>query len=71
VQAFYEAPSNDRGVQLEERVVTTNGTFKFKTKAYYDSYKHAGEMVKVQVSATGKEVLLYAGDIYAIESGIN
>ncbi len=63
VETFYKSPGEATTGQFVERVISKNETFKFKRKTYYVGHKHACTPVKVQVAATGKEILVYAGDI--------
>ena len=62
VEKFYKSPGTSGGVQWQERVITMNGTFKFKKRAYNVGCSHAHVVVRVQVAASGKEILVYAGD---------
>ncbi len=62
VETFYKSPGDVKTGNFVERVIAKNGTFKFKRKTYYVGYKLACTSVKVQVAATGKEILVYTGD---------
>ncbi len=54
-------PSSSRGVV--ERTIAPNGSFKFKRRAYYVGYQHAGKIVKIQLSPTGKEIFVFHDDV--------
>ncbi len=62
VEKFYKAPGTSGTGQWQERVIATNGRFKFKKRAYTVGCAHAHVVVKVQEAASGKEILVYAGD---------
>ncbi len=62
VEKFYKSPGTSGADVWQERVISTNGTFKFKKRAYYVGSSHAHVVVRVQVAASGKEILVYAGD---------
>lgn len=59
VETFRLPTGNDSGTFPITRLITKNGTFKYKRKVYTIGYKHAHKILTVQEAANGKELLLY------------
>ena len=63
VDMILKRPSPSSSSDVVERVITRAGTFKFKRRAYYVGYQHAGKIVKIQLSATGKDFFVFHDDM--------
>ena len=64
VDTILKRPSPSSPGDVVERVISHVGTFKFKRRAYYVGYMHAGKIVKIQLSATGKDFFVFHDDVF-------
>ncbi len=62
VESFKMIPESAENITFVERNITKNGTFKYKKRTYYVGYQHAGNIVRVQEAANGKDILIFLGE---------
>jgi len=71
VDTILKVPESSASKGVETRTVANNGYFKFKRRAYYVGYQHAGMIVKIQLSPTGKEIFVFHDDVLLARMMIN
>lgn len=71
VESFETIPGPADSIAYVERTIANNGTFKYKNRAYYVGYQHAGKIVRVQEAANGKDILIFSGEDFLDRKAIS